>query len=166
MLNTRKQSQKTIYCMIQFICIVHFRQIRRDRRQFSGWKELAELEEMGGPASEHRISFWGDENALNLDYGIVHFQQLYFNKVGSFFREKNRKRYPQCLRSHHPLPESTKYCPPNCGKSNLGSYQMFNTKPSTVVICPLPLTKINKYLYSWKVRGEVEGVLYNKGFSH
>lgn len=153
--------------MIQFICIVHFRQIRRDRRQFSGWKELTELEEMGGPANEHRISFWGDENALNLDYGIVHFRQLYFNKVGGFFREKNRKRYlSTMLKITSSFVCVTKYCPPNCGKSNLGSCQMFNTKQSTVVICPLPLTKINKYLYSWKIRGEVEGVLYNKGLSY
>ena len=68
-LSGRSQSQGTMHCMSQFKRNVQSRRILREVKEISGYQGL-----WGGANGErllngYGVSFWGDENVLNLDCG-------------------------------------------------------------------------------------------------
>ena len=60
MLSERRQTQKALYCMTQFIGNIQNRQTHRDRKQISCYQGLEEGK-WEGLLNGDVVSFWGDE---------------------------------------------------------------------------------------------------------
>lgn len=71
MLSERRQTPKTTCCMIPCRWNVQNKQIHRDKKQISSCQGLGEGDGESLP-NGHRVSLWGDENVLELDYGDSH----------------------------------------------------------------------------------------------
>ena len=66
MLNKSYLSQKTTYCVIPFILNVQHGQIHREESR-SVVARAGSRAEWGATANGFGVSFWGDENILELD---------------------------------------------------------------------------------------------------